>query len=92
MTQLKDLKAKWLDDPAVAGEYAAQAEEFALADALIRARKQAGLTQAQVAERMETSQSRVARLEGGANASIDALKRYARATGTKLTISFDPLG
>lgn len=91
MTSLKELEKKWRKDPGFVAEYDALEEEFALAHALIHARSQAGMTQAEVAEKMETSQSRVARLEGGANASIDALKRYAEATGTKLCISFEPL-
>ncbi|MEM1009744.1 MAG: helix-turn-helix transcriptional regulator [Myxococcota bacterium] len=91
MTRLKDLEKEWRKDPEFVAEYEALAEEFSLAEALIRARSDAGMTQAEVAEKMETSQSRVARLEGGANASIDALKRYAEATGTKLCISFEPL-
>lgn len=91
MTRLKDLEKKWRKDPEFVAEYEALAEEFAIAEALIRARSDAGMTQAEVAAKMETSQSRVARLEGGANASVDALKRYADATGTKLRISFEPL-
>ncbi|MEM6887560.1 MAG: helix-turn-helix transcriptional regulator [Pseudomonadota bacterium] len=91
MTRLKDLEGKWREDPEFVAEYEAVAEEFAIAEALIRARSDAGMTQAEVAAKMETSQSRVARLEGGANASVDALKRYADATGTMLRISFEPL-
>ena len=91
MTRLKDLEKKWRQNPEFVAEYEALAEEFAIAEALIRARSDAGMTQAEVAAKMETSQSRVARLEGGANASIDALKRYADATGTKLRVSFEPL-
>lgn len=37
---------------------------------------------------MQTSQSYVAKLEGGiANPTVDALKRYAEATGSTLHIS-----
>jgi ribosome-binding protein aMBF1 (putative translation factor) len=90
MTNLKELKKEMLADPKVRSEYDALGTEFAIAEALIRARTHAGMTQADVAEKMKTSQSRVARLEGGANASIDTLKRYAEATGTTLSISLDP--
>lgn len=43
---------KMLRRPAVKAEYDAQAEEFALLDELLRARRRAGLTQAEVAVRM----------------------------------------
>ena len=65
MKTLKTLKAQLLADPSIRAAYDAQAEEFALARELIAARTEAGLTQADVAERMGTTQSTVARLEGG---------------------------
>lgn len=77
---------KWQKDPEYVKEYEALEEEFAIANALIKARSKANLTQAEVAARMNTTQSAVARLEGGANPSIKMLKRYAEATGTKLSI------
>lgn len=76
-------------DPEYMKEYDALEEEFALVAALIDARAKANLTQEQVAERMQTSQSYVAKLEGGRiNPSVKALKRYAEATGTKLRFQF----
>lgn len=81
--------AEWRQDPEYVKEYDALEEEFALIEALIDARMKADLTQEQVAERMQTSQSYVAKLEGGRiNPSVNALKRYARATGTKLRFQF----
>ena len=68
------------------------APEFEVAGALIRARVQAGMTQADVAAKMDVTQSRIAKMEGGINVSVDALKRYAEATGTTLSISLDPTG
>ena len=51
------------------------------------------MTQEQVAEKMQTSQSYIAKLEGGRiSPTIKALKRYADATGTKLRFSFVPRG
>ena len=59
-------------------------EESALLDALLRARQEAGLTQAQVAERMGTTQAVIARLESGrVKPSTRTLERFARATGTR---------
>ena len=89
MTDVAALKKKWMKDPEFAGEFEALSEEFAVAHALIKARTEAGMTQADVAERMQVSQARIAKLESGTNVSITSLKRYAEATGTKLSISLD---
>ena len=49
------------------------------------------MTQAQVAEKMQVTQSRILqKMEGGINVSVEALHRYAEATGTRLTISLEP--
>lgn len=87
MTNLADLKARLLQDAEVRDEYEAQASEFALAQELIAARTRAGLSQAEVAQRMGTSQSTIARLEGGRTLpSLRTLERYARATGCKALV------
>jgi len=91
MTKLKDLHRRWSKDADYNGAYDALGEEFQLASALIEARTRAGLTQLQLAQRMKTSQSYVARLEGGkVRPSTDALERFAHATGTRLRITFQP--
>lgn len=83
--------AEWRKDPAYLHGHAALEEEFALAAALIDARRQACLTQEDVAEKMKTSQQAVARLEGGrANPSLKTLRRFAEATDTRLKIAFEP--
>ena len=90
MTSIETLGAKWKKDPAFRADYDALEEEFALASALIEARKHANLTQDQVAERMETSQAMIARMEGNkSNPSLKTLRRYAEATGTRLKITFE---
>jgi transcriptional regulator with XRE-family HTH domain len=92
MTRIRDLHKKWMKDPEYRREYENLEEEFALASALIEARARAGLTQEELADRMETSQSAVARLESGRMIpSGRTLKRFAKATGTRLRISFEPL-
>lgn len=84
--------AQWRKDPEFIREYDALEEEFALAASLIKARIQAGLTQEEVAARMGTTQSAVARLEGGKSLpSTATLIRFARATGTRLRFSFERL-
>lgn len=91
MTRVKDLHKRWLKDPAYRKEYDALEEEFALADAMLKARKRAGLTQEELAARMETSQSAVARMESGrVLPSGSTLKRLARATGSRLRVTFEP--
>ena len=91
MTRIADLHKKWMRDPQYRREYEHLEEEFALASAIIEARSRAGLTQEQLAAKMETSQSAIARLESGRTIpSGRTLKRFARATGTRLRISFEP--
>ena len=83
--------AKWRKEPGYRKAYAALDEEFALASALIQARTNAEVSQEVIAKRMKTSQTAVARLEGGhGNPSVKTLQRYAQATGTRLKISFEP--
>jgi len=86
---LKSFKAQALKRADVRREYDALAEEFQLADDILKARAEAGLTQAQVAARIGTSQSVVARLEsdiGKHSPSIATLKRYASALGYRLQV------
>lgn len=66
-------------------------EEFALLDLLLKARHEAGLSQAQVAERMGTQAPAVARLEralatGRHSPSVATLRKYARACGKRLVV------
>jgi transcriptional regulator with XRE-family HTH domain len=57
---------------------------------MIEARNRAGLTQSEVARRIKTSQSVVARLESGASMpSTRTLQRFAKATGSRLSIRFE---
>ena len=65
MSKVSDLHKKWGRDPDYQADYDALQPEFELARSLIEARMGAGLTQAQLAERMETTQSVVARFESG---------------------------
>ena len=92
MTKAKDLHRKWSKEAEYRSDYDALAPEFDLAKAVIRVRLNAGLTQQQLAERMQTSQSVIARLESGrAKPSARTLERLAAATGTRLRIAFDPI-
>jgi ribosome-binding protein aMBF1 (putative translation factor) len=88
-----ELFASWRKDPTYAAAFDALGEEYAIAAALIAARSHAGLTQAELAERMGTTQSAVARLESGrTHPSTTTLEKVAKATGTRLKVSFEPEG
>lgn len=77
-------------DPEYVREYSRMEEEFQFVRELIRARMRAGLTQKQVAEKMGTTQSTVARLESGSTMpSFRSLQKYAQATGSKIKISLE---
>lgn len=87
MTKIAELKKRLMDNPAFVAEYEQTDAEFALVEALIRARVNAKMSQAQLAKKIGTTQSAIARLEGGGvSPSIATLKRYAEATGTRLQI------
>ena len=88
---LGDLHREWFRRPGYKAEYEALVEAFGIASALIEARARAGLTQEQVAERMHTTQTVIARLESGrGKPSTRTLERFAEATGSRLRIVFEP--
>jgi ribosome-binding protein aMBF1 (putative translation factor) len=94
MTEIKvsELHNAAMQDPDYRREWDALAEEFALAEAMIHARAVAGLTQEQLAQRMNTTQAVIARLESGrVKPSTRTLERLAKATGQRLRISFEPI-
>ena len=93
----EELVKKALSRPGVKAEYDALKDEFALFDEVLKARKRAGLTQAEIAARMGTKAPAVARIEAGGGSkrhspSISTLRRYAEAVGCKLKIELVPLG
>ena len=89
--RVDDLHNDWMKDPKYRREYNALEEEFSLTAAMIEARSRAGMTQEQVARRMKTTQAAIARLESrGGRPSTRTLQRYAKATGSRLKISFEP--
>jgi DNA-binding XRE family transcriptional regulator len=85
--KFEKLKARLLANPKVKAEYDALAPEFEIAAELLRTRLRAGLSQAELAARMGTSQSTIARLENGQTLpSTKTLLRYAEATGSKFRV------
>ena len=86
---LKHFKTRALARPEVKREYDRLAEEFEFLDEILKARAAAGLTQADVAARIGTTQSAVARLESPAgkhSPSLATLQRYASALGYRLQL------
>lgn len=84
----KALRERWMADPAFREAYDAVGPEMEIAFAIAGARHRARLSQAQLAERIGTSQSLVARWERGASRPTTAsLEKVARATGTHLRVS-----
>lgn len=87
-----ELVARMLENPGVRAEYdRLEREEFAILDEMLAARREAGLTQAQIAERMGTKAPAVARLEGALasgrhSPSLETLRKYAAALGKRLEV------
>ena len=93
MLTYAEMKAKMLENPVVCAEYERiEREEMPMLDAILAARREAGLTQAQVAERMGTKAPAVARLEnalvtgGSPSPSLATLRKYAAALGKRLEV------
>lgn len=84
----KKFKKEALKNLSVKKEYDALAEEFAVIDELITRRKEAHITQQQIADQLETKQSAIARLENGGfrNATLTTLSKYAKAVGCSIHI------
>ena len=91
----EEMISEWLKAPEFKAEYDALEEKFTLFDELIKKRQQAGLTQKDVAKRMNTKAPAVARLEasGGSkqhSPSVATLQKYANAVGCDLEIRLVP--
>ena len=90
---LKEFKARALARPEGKKAYDQLDEEFAFLEEVLKARAAAGLTQAEVAERIGTTQSAIARLESPLSRhspSVETLQKYARALGCRVEIKFVP--
>ncbi len=85
---IQDKHIEMMKDSKYKKEFESQEEEFTIARELIKARLRAGLTQQQLAERMGTKQSVIARMEAGRPLpSLRSLQKYAQATQSKIKIS-----
>ncbi|MEK7559197.1 MAG: helix-turn-helix transcriptional regulator [Patescibacteria group bacterium] len=87
MSKWKDLEKKLLSDPATKKEFDKLTPRYAVISKLISARLKRGMTQKDVADKIGTRQSAIARFEAGnINPTIDFLDKVALVLGTKLTI------
>ena len=90
-TPYAEFRAELLADPEVKAAFDAMENEFALSRSLISARAEAKLSQQDVAERMNTTQSAVARMESGLHGpSFASLRRYATAVGQTISFTIQP--
>lgn len=88
MRDFKHFKARMLKNKAVKKKYDELGPEFALISLLIKKRTEKGLTQEQLARKIGTKQSAIARLESGRyNPTLNAMKKVAEALGARFEIA-----
>lgn len=89
-----DFKEKALSDQELKTQYEQLAPAYQLRKNLINLRQQAGLTQEQLAEILNTKKSNISRLENvnsEASPKLSTIENYAKAVGYKIKLSFEPL-
>ena len=93
MSDFKNYLDKQLQDKEFKEEWETLEPEFSVMQAMIEARKSAGLTQKQLAEKTGITQADISKLESGnANPSLRTLQRLASGMGMKVKIEFRPIG
>jgi DNA-binding XRE family transcriptional regulator len=91
MSKIATLHQRWLKTPGYEAAFEESLLEFELARQLIETRVKSGLSQGELAMKMGTSQSTIARLESGASMpSMRTLAKFAEATNSQLHIVFRP--
>jgi len=87
MSKWEDVEKELLSDPEVKKEYDRLAPRYAVISKLIDLRLKKGLSQKDIADKLGTKQSAIARLESGSvNPSLEFLQKVAQALGSKLVI------
>lgn len=90
---LKEMRTKALQDPKVKAEYEALSSAFDMKRQMIALRKRAGLTQAEMAERLGTKRSNISRLESlssDVSPRLATIEDYARVLGYSIRVDFEP--
>lgn len=91
MTNFNDFLNEQMKDPAFKAEWETLDPEFSVIEAILKARKESGLTQKQLSERTGIAQTDISRLErGNANPSLRTLQRLAAGMGMRVKIEFVP--
>lgn len=86
------LHKRWLKTPGYKEAFDTSQAEFDLSRQLIETRIKSGLSQGELATKMGTSQSTIARLESGTSMpSMRTLTKFAQATNSQLQILFKPV-
>ncbi|HET8656199.1 MAG TPA: helix-turn-helix transcriptional regulator [Longimicrobiaceae bacterium] len=84
-------QARAARDPAFAEGLESGYADFKIGVLLRQAREQAGLTQEELARRMETKKSAISRIENHAgDIRLSTLERYAKALGRSVTLELKP--
>ena len=84
----KDYLNEQLQDPEFKKEFENETTKWERAIALTKARRDSGLSQRDLSTISDVPQSTIARIESGANTSIDTLTKIANALGKRLTVNF----
>ena len=88
MSDLNRYLAEQMKNPDFAAEYDALEAQYAFASQVIAARIEAGLSQAELAKRVGTSQANISKLEHGAlNPSFDLARRVADGLGKRFHVT-----
>lgn len=91
MTNFNDFLNEQRKDPAFKAEWEALDPEISVIEAILKARKESGLTQKQLSERTGIAQTDISKLErGNANPSLRTLQRLAAGMGMRVKIEFVP--
>jgi transcriptional regulator with XRE-family HTH domain len=92
MSDLKRYARKRAErDPEFSAALEAGYEEFKVGVLLRQAREEAGLTQEELAERLDTKKSAISRIENHAgDIRLSTLERYAKALGRQLSLELRP--
>lgn len=89
MSDFRNYLNRQLQRPSFKAEWDALQPELAIAQAMIDARKESGLTQKQLSERTGIAQADISKLErGNANPSLRTLQRLAAGMGMNIRIEF----
>ena len=88
--EARKVKKKLMQDPDFQREYKNLAGQYRLARLLIKARNEAGMTQQDVAKKMGTTQSAIARMESGEMANLKKIEKFAEVTGHRIVYHLEP--